>query len=132
MSLPSPHLQWSSNIFDCCINFKTCCHSFLCPCCAFVRVSKHVLAEEPDGCCGKCGECCGSCSRGICCCIMPCSVFIRAPYRKQLRIKHDLPAKPCNDFCTVFLCPCCSLAQELREIEYQQKIHPPVIQQMAV
>ena len=130
MSLPHPHRQWSSNICDCCIDFSTCCYAFACPCCAFVKISKHTLQDEEPGCCGNCGKCCSGCSRGLCCCLMPGSAFLRAPYRKQLRVRHNLPAKPCNDCCTVFWCPCCSLAQELREIEYQQKMHPPKVETM--
>lgn len=106
------HRHWKSNICDCCIDTKTCCYAFVCPCCAFGKIVNHL------------GD--NGCGRGLCCLICPCSVFIRSPYRKKLRVSKDLPAKPCNDCCTSLCCPCCALAQELREIE-----SAPVVQQMA-
>jgi len=109
---PVEHRQWNSNICDCCIDVKSCCHAFLCPCCAFARVVRNM--EDRSGCC-----------RGCCCLVCPFSVFIRAPYRKQLRVKYNLPAKPCNDCCTACWCPCCALAQELREIKHHTQ-SPPV------
>jgi Cys-rich protein (TIGR01571 family) len=106
------HRQWSTNICDCCIDPSSCCMAFLCPCCAFIKVSNNANNEK---------ECCDGCCRGLCCLLLPCSVFIRAPYRKKLRVKYNLPAKPCNDCCTTFWCPFCALSQELREIENKQQ-----------
>jgi Cys-rich protein (TIGR01571 family) len=111
-TIQQSHRQWSTNICDCCIDPSSCCMAFLCSCCAFVKITKHANNEN---------GCCTGCCRGLCCCIMPCSVFIRAPYRKKLRVKYNLPAKPCNDCCTTFWCPCCALSQELREIENKQQ-----------
>jgi len=113
------HRQWSSNLCDCCIDCKTCLHAFICPCVAFAKVSNHTISET---------QCCKGCGRSLCCCLLPCSVFIRAPYRKKLRVKYNLPAKPCNDFCTTLCCPCCHLAQELREINYQTNVLPKLEQ----
>ena len=104
---PKKHRHWNSNICDCLIT-NNCCKSFICPCCAFYKIVSHI--DDNGGCCTS-----------FCCLIMPCSVFVRAPYRKQLRIRYNLPAKPCNDFCTTLLCPCCALAQELTEIEHNTK-----------
>ncbi len=100
----TPHRHWQSNICDCCVDCKSCCKAFCCPCCAFYTIAGHTEMES-------------NCCKSLCCCLCPCSVFIRAPYRKKLRIKYNLPAKPCNDCCTAFWCPCCALAQELREIK---------------
>ncbi len=108
------HRQWNSNICDCCIDCSSCCYAFLCPCCAFGRIARTVDDKS------KCTGCC----RCLCCTVIPCSVFIRAPYRKKLRVKYNLPAKPCNDFCTSFWCPCCALAQEVRELKSQSNIKP--------
>ena len=106
------HRHWNTNLCDCCLDTSSCCFAFVCPCVAFGKIVNHV---------GDSG-----CGRGCCCLICPCSIFIRAPYRKKLRIKYNLPAKPCNDCCTSFWCPCCALAQELREI----KTHAPGVQSM--
>ena len=105
------HRHWQSNICDCCVNPGNCLKAFLCPCCAFGNIVNHVKQEK-------------NCCQALCCCLCPCSVFIRAPYRKQLRVKHNLPAKPCNDCCTSFWCPCCALAQELQEIDYNKRQNP--------
>lgn len=112
------HRHWQSNICDCCVDCSSCCLSFTCPCVTFCKVVNHVNE-------GK-----GSCCKGLCCFVLPCSVFLRAPYRKQLRVKHNLPAKPCNDCCVAFWCPCCALAQELREIKHQTNLQPPKMQAM--
>ena len=112
------HRQWSSNICDCCVEPQVCCKAFCCPCLGFKTISNQALGEESTCCKGSC--------RCICCCLMPCSVFLRAPYRKKLRVKYNLPAKPCNDCCTAFWCPSCAIAQELREINYQtSQTSPP-------
>jgi Cys-rich protein (TIGR01571 family) len=112
---PPFHRQWNSNICDCCIDCGSCFKSFICPCCSFYSVKKNVDGDK-----GFCSNCCCA----VCCCLLPFSVCIRAPYRKKLRVKYNLPAKPCNDCCTTFWCPCCALAQEMREIEYQVKTKP--------
>ena len=99
------HRQWSSNVCDCCIDCSTCCRVFTCPCCVFQDIANHVNHTN------------NYCYPSCCCCVLPCSWFAHAPYRKKLRVKYNLPAKPCNDLCTVFWCPCCSLAQEWHEIK---------------
>ncbi len=114
------HRQWSSNLCDCCIDSSSCLYAFTCPCMAFSKISNHI--REENNCCSGSGRC-------ICCCIMPCSVFITSPYRKQFRVKYNLPAKPCNDCCVSLWCPCCSISQQLREIKYQAK---PKLEQMKI
>lgn len=109
------HRHWQTNICDCCGSCNTCCLGFICPCIAYTKVNNHINNNS---------SCCSSFCKGLCCCIMPCSVFIRAPYRKKLRVKYNLPAKPCNDFCTSLFCCCCALSQELNEINYQESKPP--------
>jgi Cys-rich protein (TIGR01571 family) len=99
------HRHWDSNICDCCIDCSTCCRAFTCPCCVFQDIANHVNHTN------------NYCYPACCCFVFPCSWFLRSPYRKKLRVKYNLPAKPCNDLCTVFWCPCCSLAQEWHEIK---------------
>ena len=98
------HRHWDSNLCDCCIDCSTCCRAFTCPCCVFQDLVNHI--EHTNN----------SCTPACFCLVVPCSWFIHSPYRKKLRVKYNLPAKPCNDLCTVFCCPCCALAQELNEI----------------
>lgn len=118
------HRHWNSNLCDCCIDCSSCCLGFMCPCVAFCKIVKHVNNDKQS--------CCDGCCKGLCCCVLPFSVCLRAPYRKQLRIKYNLPAKPCNDCCVTLWCPCCALAQEMREIKFQQRTSsaPPSLQTM--
>lgn len=105
------HRQWDSNLCDCCIDLKTGCYAFICPCCAMNELTNY--SGHP------------SCCRTTMCCLCPFGAFCHAPYRKKLRVRYNLPAKPCNDCCVTFWCPCCALAQEMREIEHQKAQGPP-------
>jgi Cys-rich protein (TIGR01571 family) len=124
----SVHRHWNTNVCDCCLDCSTCIKTLMCPCIAYAFVHRHVYEDQG-------GSKCGSCSRGTCCCVTCfacCSVFLTAPVRKQLRVKYNLPAKPCNDCCTMLWCSCCALAQEVREIEYHLRAeqNAPTVQSM--
>ncbi|KAK1313622.1 Protein PLANT CADMIUM RESISTANCE 6 [Acorus calamus] len=45
---------------------------------------------------------------------LPC--LISCGYRTRLRAKYNLPKVPAPDWLTHFLCECCALCQEYREL----------------
>ena len=72
-------------------------------------------------------SCCAYALLQICC---QCWV-VHAPYRRSLRAKYGLEEAPHSDCLVVCCCPCCALAQEARELNYQQRqMQQPVVQTM--
>ncbi len=102
-------LEWSSSICDCCLEPGMCLTGTLCPC---ILYGKNVENLTNKSCC----------LNACCCCILPCSVFLRTPYRRMIRNKWKLDSDPCNDCCVSLWCPLCALCQETREIRYRQDL----------
>jgi len=128
--LPTEHIvytvpikiHWNIGLCDCCTSsfthksetftvdskkvYKNCLKGFFCPCFLF----NHLTSElDGDTSAWNCFKCC------FCCCC------VRAGYRRRVRRRHNLPSTPCNDCCVVMLCPCCSLVQEVNEIETEHR-----------
>jgi Cys-rich protein (TIGR01571 family) len=99
--------EFSSSICDCCEDIQKCLHGCLCPCWMFGKNVEMISGGRVS--------CCEACMKYCCCC----GPLSHSAHRRKLRLKYDLDAEPCNDFCVVCLCPCCALCQEAREIEYQ-------------
>ena len=99
--------EFSSSICDCCEDIQKCLHGCLCPCWMFGKNVEMISGGRVS--------CCEACLKYCFCC----GPLSHSAHRRKLRLKYDLDAEPCNDFCVVCLCPCCALCQEAREIEYQ-------------
>ena len=100
--------EWSTSICDCCLEPSICITGTFCPCILFGKNVENLTNKS-------------CCLNACCCCILPCSVFLRTPYRRMIRKKYQLESDPCNDCCVSFWCPLCSLCQETREIRYNHE-----------
>ncbi|KAG6541129.1 hypothetical protein Mapa_017500 [Marchantia paleacea] len=59
-----------------------------------------------------------ACSTNACYyCLFWCCITGR--HRRKLREKFNLPEEPMNDYATAFVCHCCALCQESRELTNQ-------------
>ena len=97
---------FKTGLCDCCVDVGGCLKGCLCPCVVF---GKNVEAIKGSECCSHC-----------CCYAVGCGPCNHSPYRRMLRMKYDIPAEPCNDFCVATMCPCCALCQESREIALRE------------
>ncbi len=107
-------IHWNVALCDCCASsskdslsdtkkiYTNCITGFFCPCCLFSDLASGLDSDSSKWNCVKCCFCC--------CCI-------RAGYRRRVRRRFNLPSTPCNDCCVICCCPCCSLVQEVNEIE---------------
>ncbi len=102
-------LEWSSSICDCCIEPGMCLTGTFCPCILFGKNVENLTNKS-------------CCLNAFCCCILPCSLFLRAPYRRRIRNRWQLETDTCNDCCVSLWCPLCALCQETREIRYRQDL----------
>ncbi|KAK3290452.1 PLAC8 family-domain-containing protein [Chaetomium fimeti] len=93
--------------------FMGCC----CPCMLANRT--HELLEDPDektpSGCGPvgCGWCLAEMAGGLGCIFG----FLQ---RKKIREKHGIEGSTCGDLCVNWCCPCCSVIQQLNELEMRR------------
>ena len=100
---------WHSPLCGCLDDMASCLISWRFPAAQF-----GLNKQRMDG--SSCGEsCCAYFLLHICC---QCWI-VHAPFRRALRDRFGLEAAPCNDCLVVSFCPCCSLAQEARELNFQ-------------
>eukprot|EP00850_Spirogloea_muscicola_P019174 SM000185S04033 [mRNA] locus=s185:15121:16104:+ [translate_table: standard] len=124
--------RWSSGLFDCAKDPKTCCLVACCPCVAFAQNARRIMRNSPDpGCLLFCIYyfCLGAClACPLCCligppaywtCCVPCYAY---RYRQCLRAKYGLPEEPLTDFCAHCCCHPCAVCQEARELAYQESL----------
>lgn len=99
-------IRWNVGLCDCCASnsdssTSTCIKGCFCPCFLFPEIDAKLEKRSSKINCVQCLFCC--------CCV-------RAGYRRKVRQAYTLPAEPCNDCCVVCFCPCCSLMQEVNEL----------------
>ncbi len=102
--------RWNIGLCDCCIRTSTCIKGTFCPCYLFA-----TIADKMDG-------------SGVCCNCLKytfCASCVSPGFRRKIRVKYNLPAAPCNDFCTTFFCGPCALCQEYEELEADHKLNSP-------
>lgn len=117
-------VQWSSGICACCDDMQSCCVGLLCPCFLFGKNAEFLGS----------GTFMGSCMThfilwvlvNTVCCLATDGILLGLPgcfvacytcgYRRELRLKYNLPEEPCGDFVTHFFCHFCAICQEYREI----------------
>jgi Cys-rich protein (TIGR01571 family) len=106
--IPSPQRlkdDWTSGICDCFSDIPTCLVSFLFPCVRFYLNIQYSKIDNPFVC-------------SVCCIleyVIPHSII-----RNKIREKYNIQGSCETDFAQVICCPCCSIAQEAREINLRE------------
>ncbi|XP_062115754.1 protein PLANT CADMIUM RESISTANCE 6-like [Humulus lupulus] len=135
---------WSTGLFDCMDDPMNAAITAICPCVTFGQVAE--IVDNGTTSCSTSGLMYGLVAFFIGIpCIMSCT------YRTKLRNKFGLLETPAPDWVTHFLCDCCAICQEYRELQirgfdpsigwqgnlakmqgnqHQQQMMPPMNQRM--
>ncbi|KAF4375056.1 hypothetical protein CsatB_024275 [Cannabis sativa] len=125
----SRHEEWHTDLLGCCAEPSLCFKTFFYPCGALSKIAtvatnRHMSSAE------ACNELMAYSLILSCCCYTCC---IRRKLRKTLNITGGF----IDDFLSHFMCCCCALVQELREVEMRgvygpekTKTSPPPSQYM--
>ncbi|XP_024032819.1 protein MID1-COMPLEMENTING ACTIVITY 1 [Morus notabilis] len=123
------HEEWSNDLLGCCSEPSLCIKTFFYPCGTFSKIAtvaknRHMSPAE------ACNELMAYSLILSCCCYTCC---IRRKLRKTLNITGGF----IDDFLSHFMCCCCALVQEWREVEIRgvygpekTKTSPPPSQYM--
>ncbi|CAO2830668.1 unnamed protein product [Amaranthus hypochondriacus] len=123
------HDEWHTDLLDCCSEPCLCLKTLFCPCGTLAKIStvannKHMSSAE------TCNDLVAYSLILSCCCYTCC---IRGKLRKMLNINGGA----FDDFLSHFMCCCCALVQEWREVEIRgvsghgkTKTSPPTSQFM--
>ncbi|CAI7777354.1 unnamed protein product [Closterium sp. NIES-54] len=118
---------WSTNLFDCSTDPKSCYLGCFCPCVLFGQNVQRLHGRQ---CFGPCVMHCllGGCIVWAAYSTLGPGAFWCTPiscyacnYRSELRAKYHLKAEPAGDCPTHFLCHPCALCQEHRELQSRPK-----------
>lgn len=106
--------EWTSgDILDCCDDCESCFLVTVLPCIAFSENRRMLhggdLQTRMDPCFIYCII--AYLTSGLGCCLYAYST------RTDIRNKYNLKEDPCNDCCVHFLCHCCAMCQEYRELK---------------
>ena len=93
----------------------SCCLSCCCPC-----IQYGLNVEKLDG-----SSCAANCCLYYLCLQISCCCLVHAGKRTALRARYGLQEDCCNDCCVTWLCACCAIAQEAREMQVRGP--PPVM-----
>ncbi|KAK1289896.1 Protein PLANT CADMIUM RESISTANCE 6 [Acorus calamus] len=102
-------MPWTTGLFGCMDDPTNALMTALFPCITFGQI-----AEIIDGGHTRCGTSCMMYGCIACLVALPC--LISCGYRTRLRAKYNLLEVPAPDWLTHFLCECCALCQEYREL----------------
>ncbi|KAK1267170.1 Protein PLANT CADMIUM RESISTANCE 6 [Acorus gramineus] len=102
-------MSWTTGLFDCMDDPTNALMTALFPCMTFGQI-----AEIIDGGHTSCGT--SGMMYGCIACLVALPCLISCGYRTKLRAKYDLLEVPAPDWLTHFLCECCALCQEYREL----------------
>ncbi|XP_015895405.3 protein PLANT CADMIUM RESISTANCE 2 [Ziziphus jujuba] len=107
---PKTRGPWSTGLFDCFSDVKTCCITCWCPCVTFGRIAE--IVDKGSSSCGANGALYTliACVTGFPCCY---SCF----YRTKMRQQYSLAESPCGDCLVHCFCESCALCQEHRELQ---------------
>lgn len=103
------HEEWNTDLLDCCAEPCLCMKTLFYPCGTFARIAsvannKHMSSGE------ACNDLLAYSLILSCCCYTCC---VRSKLRKMLNITGGV----FDDFLSHFMCCCCALVQEWREVE---------------
>ncbi|KAL2649551.1 hypothetical protein R1flu_017679 [Riccia fluitans] len=103
------HNRWHNSLCDCLADPFLCISTFLYPCGTFMNITAVVT----DGGITQDQACHDLAFHALYlgCCFYTCCI------RRRLRKRFNIPGGTCNDMCAHFLCCCCALVQEWREIQ---------------
>ncbi|KAI4357590.1 hypothetical protein L6164_001528 [Bauhinia variegata] len=103
-------IPWSSGLFDCFSDVKSCCITYWCPCITFGQIAE--IVDHGSTSCVVSGALYALIA-GFCGCACLYSGF----YRSRLREQYMLEESPCWDFPVHCFCETCALCQEYRELQ---------------
>ncbi|MQL89663.1 hypothetical protein Taro_022255 [Colocasia esculenta] len=122
---PPGYVMWTTGLFDCRDDPMNAVMTCFFPCITFGQIAE--IVDEGRSSMGSDLVLCGClCLRAACTsngliygCVaaliaLPC--LISCGYRTRLRAKYDLVEAPAPDWASHFLCECCALCQEYREL----------------
>ncbi|XP_057951072.1 protein PLANT CADMIUM RESISTANCE 4-like [Malania oleifera] len=110
--LPLQTEGWKTGLFDCMHDPTNALVTFCFPCVTFGQVAE--IVDNGHTSCATSGLLYGLIAAFIGVpCIMSCT------YRTKLRSKYGLMETPAPDWVTHFLCECCALCQEYRELQHR-------------
>jgi len=96
---PQNQREFSSGLFDCFSDCKSCICAFFCLPCAACKVASRM---GENGCC-------------VGCCLAPVTWIA---LRTKLRTMYGINGSICSDYCTVACCAECAVCQLDRELDH--------------
>lgn len=109
-SLSPSNEPWSTGLFDCFDDYKSCCLTLWCPCVSVGRVTE--IVNEGVVSCRSSGT-----LYTLLIFVCGCTCCYTAWNRSKLRTRYSLEGQHCNDCLTHCLCEECAMCQEYRELE---------------
>ncbi|KAI4357593.1 hypothetical protein L6164_001531 [Bauhinia variegata] len=103
-------VAWSTGLFDCFADAKTCCITFWCPCITFGQIAE--IVDRGSTSCGTSGA-----LYALIAYFTGCACFYSCFYRSRLREQYMLEQSPCWDWLVHCCCETCALCQEYRELQ---------------
>ncbi|XP_042495855.1 cell number regulator 10-like [Macadamia integrifolia] len=107
----SAPVPWSSGLFDCFSDAKSCCITCWCPCITFGQISE-IVDEGKSSCIAN-----GAIYALIMYCTGGCQICFSCCYRSKMREQYNLEEGPCADCVVHWCCEPCAICQEYRELE---------------
>ncbi|XP_059434079.1 protein PLANT CADMIUM RESISTANCE 1-like [Corylus avellana] len=110
MAQPKGEGTWSTGLWDCFSDMRSCFVTFWCPCITFGQISEIVDKGE--------SSCCGNAALFFLISLFTsCGFCYSCVYRQKLRKQYMLEESPCLDCCVHLFCLHCALCQEYRELK---------------
>ncbi|XP_059447390.1 protein PLANT CADMIUM RESISTANCE 2-like [Corylus avellana] len=107
---PKPRVPWTTGLFDCFSDMKTCCITCWCPCITFGQIAE--IVDKGGSSCGASGA-----LYTLIACVIGCPCFYSCFYRSKMRQQYMLEESFCGDCMIHCLCEGCALCQEHRELQ---------------
>lgn len=111
---PGREQPWSTGLFDCFADFRSCAWGFAIPCLLYSKTYARLrtspsTAEHVSFCNSTCWghACCGG-------------AFWQMRQRSEIRYRYGLIGSEAGDICTHYCCGPCALCQEEREVKARE------------
>ncbi|XP_062110166.1 protein PLANT CADMIUM RESISTANCE 2-like [Humulus lupulus] len=102
--------RWSTGLFDCFSDCKSCCLTFWCPCVTFGRVAE--IVDKGTTSCGTSGA-----LYALAMFLTGWACLCSCCYRSKMREHYGLKGNSCKDCLIHSFCEGCALCQMYRELE---------------
>jgi len=115
--------DWSHGLMDCFAECGTCCEAWWCPCITYGRNKTRLNALEQGHAHPQGGESCGTdcmvfalvqCFTGLGC-------IMQIMNHGAVRDRYAIDGNGCSDCMAVWCCHACTMTQDSREIEEEEK-----------